>query len=120
MVSPVSFLDRMVHRAVLLLTSFPSATKPPPYSSENWAKLILSPFLTKTLLHWSAPVAQAPFKSKARACEVSRRPLQNRRTYSPVDRLTLNIARLPQWNGKFSHGRPFARNSVSHRGFWCK
>src|SRR6266700_3503813 len=119
MVSPVSFLDRMVHRAVLLLTSFPSATKPPPYSSENWAKLILSPLLTKTLLHWSAVVAQAPVKSKAPACELSTRPQQNRRTYSPVDRLTLNIARLPQQNAKCSYV-PFARNSVSHRGFWRK
>src|SRR6478672_4377547 len=101
MVSPVSFFDLMVHRTVLLLTSLPSATKPPPNSSENCAKLILSPFLTKTLSHWSAFVDQAPFKSKACACEVSRRQPQNRRAHSPVDRLTLNIARLLKWNAKF-------------------
>src|SRR5439155_9661676 len=95
MVSPVSFLDLMVHRVALPRTSFPSAIKPLPNSSEDGAKVILSPFLTKTLLHWSAPVAQAPFKSKACACEVSRRPLQNRRAYSPVDRHQFDIARLP-------------------------
>jgi hypothetical protein len=57
--------------------------------------------LTKTLSHWSAFVDQAPFKSKACACEVSRRQPQNRRAHSPVDRLTLNIARLLKWNAKF-------------------
>jgi hypothetical protein len=76
-------------------------------------------FLTKTLPHWSALVAQAPVKSKACACEVSRRQLQNRKAYSPVDRLTLNIARLPSMDAKFSYW-PVARNSVSHRGFWRK
>jgi hypothetical protein len=45
----------MVHRAALLLTLFPSATKPPPNPSENSAKLILSPFLTKNFAaHFSA------------------------------------------------------------------
>src|ERR1700728_1281221 len=95
MISPVSFRDLMVHRAVLLLTSFPSATKPPPNSSENWAKPILSPFLTKTLLHWSALVAQAPVKSKAWACEGKKNPLQASKTHNPVDRLKLNIASPP-------------------------
>jgi hypothetical protein len=42
------------------------------------------------LLHWSASVAQAPFKSKARACEDIRKPVQASETHNPVDRLKLN------------------------------
>src|SRR5271154_7179775 len=95
MVSPASFLDLMVHRAALPLISFPAATKPPPNSSENGAKLIWSPFLTKTLLHWSALVAQAPVKSKACACEDRRNPVQASKAHNPVDRLKLNIASTP-------------------------
>src|ERR1700744_2627666 len=95
MVSPVSFLDLMVHRLVLLLISFPLATKPRPYSSENSVKSIRSPFLTKTLLHWSAFVDQPPVKSKAGAGEESRNPLQASRTHNPVDRLKSNIASAP-------------------------
>src|ERR1700750_1664464 len=120
MVSPVCFLDVMVQCSVLLLTSFPSATKPRPNSSENGAKLILSPFFIKILLHWSATVAQAPFKSQACACEVGRRPPQSRRKYSPVDRLTLNIARLPR-NAKictwaFGPGTVFRMADFGARG----
>jgi hypothetical protein len=84
----------------------------------KWSEADFIAFFTKTLPHWSTPVAQAPFKSKACACEVSRRPPQNRRKYSPVDRLTLNIARLPR-NAKIFTW-VFARNSVSHSGFWRK
>jgi hypothetical protein len=66
------------------------------------SKIDLIAFLTKTLSHWSAFVAQAPVKSKASACEDRRNPLQASKTHNPVARLKLNIASAPSVRSNLS------------------